>query len=260
MDAADIGARLGSPWDDVRVLDRTASTNADVAAAVRAGAPEGLVVVTQDQQAGRGRLSRTWQSPPGAGLAVSVLLRPAPVPAARWPWLPLLTGVAVRAAVRDATGLDASLKWPNDVLVGGRKLAGILLERVEGTAGPAAVVGIGLNVAMSAGQLPVPEATSLAVEGALVEPADLLVVLLQRLGHAYLGWRAVGGDPGAWLGEEYAAACATIGGRVRVGMPDGSALTGVATGVDDLGRLQVRTGSASVSVGAGDVVHLRPVP
>lgn len=260
MQAADIKARLSSPWDDVRVLGRTDSTNADVAAAVRAGAREGLVVVTQDQQAGRGRLSRSWQSPSGAGLAVSVLLRPDPVPAPRWPWLPLLTGVAVGGAVRDATGLDASLKWPNDVLVGGRKLAGILLERVEGPTGPAAVVGIGINVAMSAEQLPVPQATSLAVEGVVVEPADLLVVLLQRLGHAYVGWRSAGGDPGGGLAEQYAAACGTIGGQVRVSMPDGSALTGVATGLDDFGRLQVRTGSGTVLVGAGDVVHLRPVP
>jgi len=262
VDAADIMAGLDSgdvAWD-VRVLPRTASTNADVAAAVRAGAPEGLVVVTQDQQEGRGRLARSWLSPPGAGLAISVLLRPDPVPAARWPWLPLLTGVAVRAAVRESTGLDASLKWPNDVLVGGRKLAGILLERVEGPAGPAAVVGIGVNVAMTAEQLPVPEATSMAVEGVVVEPADLLVVLLERLGHAYGGWRAAGGDPAAGLGEAYAAACDTIGGQVRVSLPDRSVLDGFATGVDEVGRLQVRTGSMTVLVGAGDVVHVRRVP
>jgi BirA family biotin operon repressor/biotin-[acetyl-CoA-carboxylase] ligase len=262
VDAADITARLGGrhlPWD-VRVPDRTASTNADVAAAARVGAPEGLVVVTEDQRQGRGRLARSWQSPAGAGLAVSVLLRPAPVPAARWPWLPLLAGLAVRVAVRDGTGLDASLKWPNDVLVGGRKLAGILLERVDGSAGPAAVVGIGVNVAMTDEQLPVPEATSLAVEGVTIEPADLLVLLLERLGQAYVGWREAGGDPGAGLGEEYAAACGTTGGQVRVGLPDGSVLDGLATGVDAAGRLQVRTGSTTVLVGAGDVVHVRPVP
>jgi BirA family biotin operon repressor/biotin-[acetyl-CoA-carboxylase] ligase len=262
VDAADIMARLSSrdvPWD-VRVLDRTASTNADVAAAVRTGAPEGLVVVTLDQEAGRGRLARSWQSSPGAGLAVSVLLRPDQVSPARWPWLPLLTGVAVRGAMRGGAGLDASLKWPNDVLVGGRKLAGILLARVDGPAGPAAVAGIGVNVAMTAGQLPVPTATSLAVEGADVEPADLLVALLEQLGHEYVGWRRAGGDPGAGLAEEYAAACGTIGARVRVSLPDGAVLDGLATGVDDLGRLQVRTGPTTVLVGAGDVVHVRPVP
>jgi BirA family biotin operon repressor/biotin-[acetyl-CoA-carboxylase] ligase len=260
MDAADVAARLQAetmPWTDVRVLEATRSTNADVAAAARQGLPQGLVVVTQNQTAGRGRLARSWQSAPGAGLAVSVLLRPDSVPASRWPWLPLLAGVAVRAAVSQATGIDARLKWPNDVLVGDRKLAGILLERVDGIPAPAAVVGIGLNVSMSAQQLPVPGATSLALEGVAAAPGDLLVAVLQRLGHAYVDWCAVDGDPRAGLADDYAAACATLGSSVRVSMPDGSQLSGVACGVDDFGRLQVRTGDTTVVVGAGDVVHLR---
>jgi BirA family biotin operon repressor/biotin-[acetyl-CoA-carboxylase] ligase len=258
LDATDIEARLGGPWREVRVLEHTPSTNADVAAAARDGAAEGLVVVTQDQTAGRGRLDRSWQSPAGAGLAVSVLLRPDAVAGRRWPWLPLLTGVAVRTALREVAGLDVTLKWPNDVLVGGRKIAGILLERVDTTAGPAAVVGVGLNVAMSPEQLPVPEATSLAVEGADVDPAELLVVLLTRFAQSYGGWTAAAGDPAAGLRDEYVAACGTIGAAVRVSMPDGTDTTGTATGVDDSGRLEVDTGDATLVVGAGDVVHLRP--
>lgn len=260
MDADDIRARLGGvrPWREVRVLEHTPSTNADVAAAARDGAPEGLVVSTLDQRAGRGRLDRTWHSPPGAGLAVSVLLRPHAVPASRWPWLPLLAGVAVRAAVADVAGLDARLKWPNDVLVDGRKVSGILLERVEGPGGPAAVVGMGVNVSMTREQLPVPGATSLAIEGALVDPADLLVALLDRLGTTYVDWCAAGGDPAPALGAEYAEACSTLGARVRAVMPDGTTVAGTATGVDASGRLRVDTGATTVVVGAGDVVHLRP--
>jgi len=257
--AAEIRARLGPPWTDVRVLDSSPSTNAEAAAAARAGAAEGLVIVTQDQPQGRGRLDRSWRSPRGAGLAVSVLLRPDRVPAARWPWLPLLTGVAVRSAVREAAGVPVCLKWPNDVLVGERKLAGILLERVEwGRATPAAVVGVGLNVSMTAEQMPVPQATSLAVEGAQVHPAQLLGVLLDRLGAAYVAWCAAGGDPDAGLRAEYTAACSTLGARVRVRLPDGSDLSGHATGVDSSGRLEVDTGAHTVAVGAGDVIHLRP--
>jgi BirA family biotin operon repressor/biotin-[acetyl-CoA-carboxylase] ligase len=261
VDANDIRERLAvrsRRWREVRVLDSTPSTNADVAAAGRDGAQEGLVVATLDQRAGRGRLDRGWHSPPGAGLAVSVLLRPDTVPAARWPWLPLLAGVVVRGAVADVARLEATLKWPNDVLVDGRKVSGILLERVDGPAGPAAVVGMGVNVSMSREQLPVPGATSLAIEGAVVDPADLLVALLDRLGATYVEWCASGGDPAAGLGAEYAAACSTLGARVRVLMPDGATVAGTATGVDAAGRLRVDAGATTVVVGAGDVVHLRP--
>jgi BirA family biotin operon repressor/biotin-[acetyl-CoA-carboxylase] ligase len=189
---------------------------------------------------------------------VSLLLRPDRVPAARWSWLPLLTGVAVRAAVAEVAGLEATLKWPNDVLVGGRKLAGILLERVDGGTGPAAIVGVGVNVSMTREQLPVPGATSLAIEGATVDPADLLAALLDHLGTAYVSWCAAGGDPGAGLAAEYAQVCSTLGARVRVDLPDGRQVDGIATGVDAAGRLRVGTGPAAVVVGAGDVVHLRP--
>lgn len=259
MNADDIHARLssGGPWRDIRVLEQTGSTNADVAELVRSGAPEGVVVATEDQRSGRGRLDRSWQLPPGSGLAASVLLRPDDVPAARWPWLPLLAGLSLRAAVTQVAGVESTLKWPNDVLVGGRKLAGILLERVDSARGPAAVVGIGVNIAMSAEQLPVPTATSLAIEGAAVDPADLLVALLDRLGETYQQWRAAGGDPDAGLAAAYARACSTLGARVRVLLPAGDELTGIATGVDPAGRLLVDTGAATVVVGAGDVVHLR---
>lgn len=133
------------------MVPQTGSTNADLLEAARAGAAEGLVLVAEEQTAGRGRLGRTWSAPAGAALTFSVLLRPAGVPPTRLGWLPLLTGVAVAAAVRAETGVPASLKWPNDVLVGERKLAGILAEAHS----DAVVVGVGLNVTLSRAELPV---------------------------------------------------------------------------------------------------------
>ena len=146
----------------VEVLASSPSTNAVVAERARAGAPDGLVVVADHQTAGRGRLDRTWETPPGTAVTFSMLLRPQS-PTRAWPWLPLLAGYAVDKALK-ARGLDAGVKWPNDVLIGDKKVAGILVERVDTPDGPAAVVGIGVNTGLTADELPVPTATSLAIE------------------------------------------------------------------------------------------------
>jgi BirA family transcriptional regulator, biotin operon repressor / biotin---[acetyl-CoA-carboxylase] ligase len=138
----------------IEVLDATPSTNAVAVERAQAGAPEGLVVVADHQTAGRGRLDRVWETPAGTAVTFSLLLRPT-APTRSWPWLPLLTGYAVDKALK-ARGLDAGVKWPNDVLIGGRKVAGILVERIETPDGPAAVVGVGINVAMTDTELPVP--------------------------------------------------------------------------------------------------------
>ena len=177
----------------VEVVAATPSTNALVAGRARDGAPEGLVVVTEHQTAGRGRLDRTWQTPPRAALTFSVLLRPR-VPAVRWPWLPLLTGHALaRVLVRAlaGTGASAGVKWPNDVLVDDAKVAGILVERVDTPQGPAAVLGLGLNVTTTADELPVATATSLALAG-LAEP-DRTGLLLDVLAALRDGVRRVAG-------------------------------------------------------------------
>ncbi|HEY1117360.1 MAG TPA: biotin--[acetyl-CoA-carboxylase] ligase [Acidimicrobiales bacterium] len=247
----------------VVVLGPTESTNAVVADRARGGAPEGLVVATEHQTAGRGRLDRTWETPAGSALTFSVLLRPT-VPPAQWPWLPLLTGYAVAKALA-AAGFGARLKWPNDVLLGDRKVAGILVERVEGEGGPAAVVGIGLNVLLTEDQLPVPSATSLLVESAgLGHPVPtrtaLLATLVETLTEAYDAWQAGIGDGSTErLRESYARVCSTLGLDVEVAMPDGSTLAGRATGLDEHGRLVVApVAGPEVAVGAGDVVHVRP--
>ncbi|MET0767388.1 MAG: biotin--[acetyl-CoA-carboxylase] ligase [Aeromicrobium sp.] len=254
--AAALRSALSGPgrfWTDVVVTSETGSTNADVAAAARAGAPEGVVHTTDLQTAGRGRLDRSWSSPSASGVIVSVLLRPDGVPAGRWVWLPLLTGLAVDATVHDC-GVESGLKWPNDVLVDGRKIAGILLERVETPTGPAAVIGVGLNVTLRRDELPVETATSLALEGATeTDRTIVLRSLLRNLEALYRAWAASGGDPSAGIRDSYIRRCVTIGSRVRVTLPRDEILEGQATGIDEHGRLLV-DGRA---ISAGDITHLR---
>ncbi len=243
----------GGLWTAVEVSSTTASTNADVVAAVAQGAPEGLVVTTEHQTAGRGRLDRRWEAPPRSGLVVSVLLRPDAVALPQWTWLPLLAGIAVDLTARDC-GVASGLKWPNDVLVDGRKLCGILVERAEGPAGAAAVLGIGLNLTLTQEELPVPTATSFALAGAATtDRGVVLQILLGHLERLYRRWVAGAGDP-TLLRADYLERCVTLGSTVQVDLPDGSVLRGRADDVDPLGRLVV----AGRAISAGDVTHVRP--
>jgi len=243
----------------VEVVEETASTNADVAERCRSGESEGLVLVAEHQTAGRGRLGREWVTPGRTSLTVSFLLVPGDTPADRWPWLPLLTGVAAAAAVHRVAGVEVELKWPNDVLVEGHKLGGILLERVERETGAApesagAVVGIGINCHQSQEELPIPEATSLAiVTGGPVDRSALLAALIEELAVQYDAWRG-----GADLREAYLALCRTPGQDVRVAVPGGGEVVGQAVDVDPAGRLVVRTEAGEEHLGAGDVVYVRP--
>lgn len=262
LDPAALSAALtrpGSLWREVEVLASCPSTNAELARRARAGEPAGLVLVADHQSAGRGRLDRVWVTPPGSALTFSVLLAPDEVSVARWPWLPLLAGIAVAEGVRRVAEVDCSLKWPNDVLVGDRKLAGILVERVERPSGAVAVVGVGLNVTMSEEELPVPAATSLLLEGAAT--TDRTVVLrevLRSLEALFRQWQAERGDATRGLVDSYVRRCGTLGREVRVELPDGDSVVGVATGIDTDGRLEVRTPEGAKRVlGAGDVVHVR---
>jgi BirA family biotin operon repressor/biotin-[acetyl-CoA-carboxylase] ligase len=239
-------------WSDLRVTAETGSTNADVAAAAREGAPEGLVVVTERQTAGRGRQGRVWESPARAGIAASVLLRPDGIDPARYGWLPLLAGVALAEAVRRIAEVDAVLKWPNDLLIDERKCAGILAEMVEPGA---VVVGIGLNTTTRTSELPNPNATSLALAGAACVDRDpLLRAVLRAFATWYGHWRNAGGDAEvSGLREAYAFHCATLGRDVLVHLPDGSELRGPAEAIDLDGRLVVN----GLALAAGDVAHLR---
>ena len=245
-------------WGPLDVLAATGSTNADLLAQAGQGAAEGRVLAAEEQTAGRGRLGRTWTSVPGASLTFSVLLRPAPVPPSRRGWLPLLAGVAVATAVRGVAGVPAVLKWPNDVLVGGRKLAGILAE--QSPDGTAVVIGTGLNVAIPASALPDSPAglpaTSLLVEGATVSRAELLLAVLDEMERWYRAFRADPDPAASGLLDAYRLVCTTLGQQVEVTLPGGRVLAGLATDVDAEGRLLVGR-DAPVPVSAGDVIHLR---
>ncbi|WP_433537021.1 biotin--[acetyl-CoA-carboxylase] ligase [Micromonospora sp. CA-249363] len=263
------------PWTRLELYTETGSTNADVSEAAAAGELEGLVVVAERQTAGRGRRGRVWQSPPRAGIATSVLLRPgeaapdrgwAAVPPTGYGWLPLLAGVALVEAVARLAELDAALKWPNDLLIGDAKCAGVLAEAVPGRSPaqpPAIVLGIGLNVTLRADELPVNPtglpATSLQLAGAAATDRDpLLRALLRALADWYDRWRTAGGDAEAsGLRDAYLASCATIGREVRVLLPNGETQTGTATGIDNDGQLQLTTPTGTRTLTAGDVLHLR---
>ena len=224
----------------VEVVGSLRSTNEAVAA--RAAEPAGLVIVAEHQSAGRGRLDRSWVSPPRAGLTFSVLLRPA-LPAAELGWLPLLSGLAVAQAVREVCALTAELKWPNDILVDGRKICGVL------AASPSAgtvVVGIGLNVTTRADELPDERAGSLHLAGAsTTDRGTLLRAVLRSLRRAL--------DDTVGAAARYRELCGTVGRQVRLELPDGRTVTGTAERVDDTGRLVV----GEIAYTAGDVVHLR---
>src|SRR5262245_22841510 len=192
LDAAGLrrALRPDGLWREIEVVPSTGSTNADLLARALRGEPEGVVLAAEEQTAGRGRMGRSWTSPPRAALTFSLLLNPA-VPPARRGWLPLLTGVAVAAAVTGVTGLRTGLTWPNDVLAGDAKLAGILAEAV----GDAVVVGIGLNVSTEPAELPNPgpsalPATSLRAAGATaLDREELLLAILAGFERRYQPWR-----------------------------------------------------------------------
>nr|WP_022881549.1 biotin--[acetyl-CoA-carboxylase] ligase [Gryllotalpicola ginsengisoli] len=270
------------------VKERTGSTNSDLVEAAStdaSGWPHLAVIATDEQTAGRGRLGRQWQAPAGTSLAASVLVRPAALPGAlpadAYGWLPLLAGVAMARAIRSAladtdAGADAEpdaetdaatetaapadrveLKWPNDVLIGGRKVCGILAELLPG--GDGAVIGCGVNLTIDRADLPVETATSLRLEGAPHPDADaLLAAYLEGLQVLLYELANAGGDAEACgIRAVVERECSTIGREVRVELPGGAPLTGRAGGLDAAGRLVVVTDAGSRAVAAGDVTHLR---
>jgi BirA family biotin operon repressor/biotin-[acetyl-CoA-carboxylase] ligase len=172
--------RLGRPY---RYEETTPSTQR----LLQQNDPEGAVAVAEEQTAGRGRLGRSWHAPAKTSVLVSVLLRPA-VDQARLPELSLVAGRAVAEAIADVTGIEPTIKFPNDVLIGGRKVAGILAESSEGRV----VLGIGVNVNQTHEDLPADaqtEPTSLRIElGERVSRAALLATILLQLEHAYDAW------------------------------------------------------------------------
>jgi BirA family biotin operon repressor/biotin-[acetyl-CoA-carboxylase] ligase len=223
----------------VEVVPTLGSTNAAVAERARAGEPHGLVIVAEEQTEGRGRLDRSWVSPPRAGLTFSVLLRPSLEPELLG-WVPLWGGLAVAMAVREHAEVDAVLKWPNDVLIDGRKVAGLLAEVADG----AVILGIGLNVTTRRAELPHDQATSLTLEGAATSDRETLLKAVLRCLAGVLGDRNT---------TSYRELCSTLGREVRVELPGDQSVEGTAESIDDGGRLVV----GGRAFAAGDVVHLR---
>lgn len=256
--------RPGGLWRSVEVVPEAGSTNTDLVIRSKEGAPEGTVLVTEHQTAGKGRLGRDFTTPARAALTFSLLVRPA-VPSDRLGWLSPLMGVAAVAAIGEVTGVGAVLKWPNDVLVPGRerdgKLAGILAEADFSDPGRiGVVVGMGLNVSQARDELPVETATSLRAAGAgPVQREELLSSVLAGFEERYTAWtNASGNAEVSGLAAEYRHACRTIGRRVRVHLPGDRLMEGTATGVDDQARLLVSGPAGEQRLHVGDVVHVRP--
>ncbi|GHD08078.1 biotin--[acetyl-CoA-carboxylase] ligase [Zhihengliuella salsuginis] len=256
------------PYAEITVVEETGSTNVDLAAA--AGSAGDLTVLATDyQNAGKGRLGRGWSAPPRSSLAVSVLFKPDRLPAEAYGWLSMLCARSLVEAL-ESHGVRAGIKWPNDVLIaplepgadGWRKLSGLLAQLVPGTDGrpPAVVVGAGININLTAGELPVATATSLALSGYDVGSTEILSTYLERVAARYRELTSSGGDARA-LGELrglVAERMATIGAVVRAELPDGQQLEGTATSLEADGGLTL-TGADGErhTVHAADVVHLR---
>lgn len=286
------------PYRRVDVVEVAGSTNADLAAGASANPaawPDLSVLIANSQIAGKGRLDRVWEVPAGAAMISSVLLRPAEASAhpgapafdpTGHAWLSVLAGIALCQTVAAESGADPVLKWPNDVLLNGRKLAGILAQLVApgvvppgttarattratagdgGRPGAAVVVGMGVNISQQRAELPVDRATSLELEtGAAVDRNLLLPAYLNRFAALYQDFVAVGGDalrPLRGGGSIHALASglmATLGTDVRAELPGGRMLFGTAVRLGAGGELEIRDDGGEVhTVSAGDVVHLR---
>jgi len=248
-------------------LDTAGSTN-DELVAIAAASDEFTVVVTGDQTAGRGRLGRVWVAPPGASLAISVLLRPVlpagePLDLSHFGWLPLIAGVAMTRAVQTVVPAHrVGLKWPNDVQIDSLKVSGLLAELLP--TGDAVVIGAGVNLSLSREQLPTPVSTSLALSGARISGDELadavLTSYIENLREIYTDFVRLGADPVAsGIADLVAELCSTIGAQVKVELPGADDLVGTAVGIDGSGRLKVRRSRDGqvVAVAAGDVTHLR---
>lgn len=258
------------------VVDSTGSTNADLLAGVTEdpGAWPDLSVLTAEfQSAARGRLERRWEAPARSSVSVSLVLRPVnaagrPLPTHSYSWFSLLGALALREALLETAAIPAELKWPNDVLVRGRKIAGILAQlgpMGDGRA-PALVLGTGLNVTLTDAELPVPTATSVLLEGpATVDRTGLLKSYLTRFAILYRSFCNADGDPAAGLAggpslhKRVEAVLTTLGQQVRAQLPGDHEIIGHATRLDEYGSLLVvDAGAHEHVVTAGDVVHLRP--
>ena len=232
---------------------QTGSTNTDLVAQASANPsefPGFSVLVAGEQTAGRGRTGRVWVSPPEKSLAISVLVRPAGWLKEDFGWLPLAAGLAMRSAVKTALpNAEVGLKWPNDVQVSGKKISGILSELLPDASG--VVIGAGINLTLDHSELPIPESTSLLLEGWAGTADDFLFTYLEKLSELLRDVNLVRSG--------VKTDCNTIGLQVRAIFPDQSEAVGLAVGIDDSGRLLISVDGQSqlLAVSAADIQHLR---
>lgn len=280
LDPVALGAALCAPrgpYARFELVQETGSTNTDLAGYATRGAaqwPDLSVLTAEAQTAGRGRLDRLWLAPERSSIIVSILLRPVnaagrPLPTRSYSWLSLLAALSLVQAIREQAQVPASIKWPNDVQVDGLKLAGILAQVVGSPDGtpPAVVVGTGVNVCLTADELPVSGATSLLLEYAATTDRNILLkAYLRTFSAHYRSLCGVDGNAGApWpdgtsLAAKISEAMGTIGRQVRAELPGGGQICGYAAGLDPDGALQIRDEKNVLhTVSAGDVVHLRRV-
>jgi BirA family transcriptional regulator, biotin operon repressor / biotin---[acetyl-CoA-carboxylase] ligase len=240
-------------------FDSLPSTNTEAARQAALGAPEGLCIVAREQTAGRGRQQRVWASPKDAGLYFSIVLRPR-FDVRAWPLITLAAALAVRDALRDACALETDIKWPNDLLAGGRKLCGILAETSETTRGRAVVVGIGINLTNRAFPPEILEiATSVEEQtGERPDAEHLLASLTRALARRYETLDAEGGA--ALIVREWQAASSFARERrVRIALGV-ETFEGITRGLEPDGALRVETRDGQTRiVRAGDVTAVRQV-
>jgi BirA family transcriptional regulator, biotin operon repressor / biotin---[acetyl-CoA-carboxylase] ligase len=236
-------------------LEQTGSTNRDLLE--RAGSCEEFHVLATDfQSAGRGRMDRRWEAEPGTSVMASILLRPSFLEPEGIGWLSLLAALAINQAVA-SFGVSPKVKWPNDVLVEGKKISGILAE--ASTDLSTVVLGFGINVSQGKSDLPVDTATSLFVAtGKQVNRDQLLATVIQNISSLYGELASAEGNAEvSGLRQALIQASATVGQQVAVEFPDNTKAFGLAKDIDSGGRLVIETSTETLSVSAGDVLHLR---
>ncbi|KAB3522950.1 biotin--[acetyl-CoA-carboxylase] ligase [Corynebacterium sp. zg254] len=252
LNADSLSRRLAAAgYAHVDVVQSTGSTNSDM---VRANPPHLSVVLAEEQTAGKGRLGRQWVSPAYSQVICTVVVELAGVKPASLGLVPLLTANALATAVNE--DVATAVKWPNDLLVHGRKLAGILVEAIQITPTPKLAIGFGLNYDLERPELPVEHATSYTLEGGNRSREDLIVALLTQLLEAVQRFMTMGGAPATVL-PRYRQLSATLGTQVRALLPGGDVLEGTAVDIADDGSLTITTPSGHATVSAGDVEHLR---
>ena len=227
-----INSKVAQYWS-VSVMEETSSTQFELAN----NFVPGKVLVAEYQSAGRGRLDRKFEVPPRKGLTFSFAINAEK----DFGWIPLITGLAVSKAINNYVGENiVEIKWPNDLLVNGKKLAGILSEKIK----TGAVVGVGINIFQEQNELPIENALSLSMV-AKVDRSELLIVILNELGNALSNIEN--------FKIEYREKCATIGKTVHVTLPNGEIIEDVAVGISDTGSLLLN----SREINVGDIIHLR---